>query len=100
MKFPPEFWDALKQLIIGGVACGIHYLYGVAKNKHKFQIYILFLNVVIGGFVGWLTGEFLLENMGLASDFWVAIAGISAFKIMEFIEERPEELIKFFTKKR
>lgn len=88
-----EIIQIIKQILIGGIASGIHYLYTVAKGT-KFEWLGLALNMAIGSFTGWMVGQFLPADVAY-HDGIIAIAGISAFQLIEIVEGKAGDLYKF-----
>lgn len=93
---PDGLWVLLKQLFIGGIAAGVHYIYTVLRGVN-FEWIAFFLNISIGSFVGWLTGEFIGDDVPY-HDGLIAIAGISAFKLIDAVEHRSGDLVDFIIK--
>lgn len=96
-KFSAEVMIAIKQLLIGGIASFVHYLYLIAIKKEVFSVIQMLLNILIGSFCGWLTGQFIDDSTPYHNGV-IAIAGITCFQLIELIEKKPKQIFDIINK--
>lgn len=91
MLSPENLRDIFLGAIGGSVACLLEYSKHKKNAKDgeivKFSFSLLFINIVLGVFVGYLVGT-LLESKTYGRDVIVALSGVVAYNILILAESK------------
>lgn len=93
-----DFWYYIREFFIGASAGGLGHVANYAHEKHvqkksiEFNSALFIVKMISGGFIGWLVGT-NLEPTTPFRDFIIAIAGITGFTTIVFLDKHGVEII-------
>ncbi len=92
-----ETEQTLRAILIAGVSGLINYLYLLMKGDREFSFLMLFGNLAVSGWMGWITGISLDAGFHLGflpRDAIIGMAGLTSFPIMELLQKKGGLIVR------